>query len=265
MDHSLSPTLHNAAFRALDLDWVYTAFEVGPGAGAGAVAAMRALRLGGLSVTMPLKTEVARAVDDVTAAAAALDAVNCVYWRGGRLIGDNTDGAGLVWSLAECDGVDVSGARCLVLGAGGAARSVVAALGDAGAERVAVTARRETAAAHAARLASGAGVAVSWDERGAAAADTDVIVNATPIGMGDDGASPLPGVGFGSGQVVVDLVYHPRWTSLLADADAAGARAVDGLGMLCGQAALAFSRWTGLMPDLGVFRGALISELPASG
>jgi shikimate dehydrogenase len=124
--HSRSPAIHNAAFAACGLDWTFVAFEVGEGGGAAAVAAARALGLRGLSVTMPLKAEVAAAVDELTPAAAALDAVNTVIVRSGRTIGDNTDGGGFVDSLPP--GWGLPGRRCLVLGAGGAARAIVWAL-----------------------------------------------------------------------------------------------------------------------------------------
>jgi len=108
--HSLSPAIHNAAFAAAGLDWVYVAFEVAPGAAGGALDAMRTLDLGGLSVTTPHKEDVAAAVDDLDPAAAALRSVNTVVWdAAGRLVGHSTDGAGFVASLAA-SGVDVVGA-----------------------------------------------------------------------------------------------------------------------------------------------------------
>ncbi|MFN0091368.1 MAG: shikimate dehydrogenase family protein, partial [Acidimicrobiales bacterium] len=122
--HSLSPAIHNAAFAALGLDWVYLAFEVGEGRADDALSAMAALGLGGLSVTMPHKTAVARSLRRLTPQAAALDAVNCVAWEGGELVGHNTDGGGLVDSLRADAGFDPAGARCALFGAGGAARAV---------------------------------------------------------------------------------------------------------------------------------------------
>src|SRR3989442_3993450 len=132
--HSLSPVIHNAAFAALGLDWTFLAFEVEAGGGARAVEAMRALGIRGLSVTMPHKDDVAAAVDRLSPAAAALGAVNTVTW-GPRLdiVGENTDGAGVLDALRLDDGFDPAGRRCLVVGAGGAARAVVRALGEAGA------------------------------------------------------------------------------------------------------------------------------------
>jgi shikimate dehydrogenase len=244
--HSLSPTILNAAFAAAGLDWVYTAFEVTDGRGADAVAAMRTLGLGGLSVTMPHKAAVGAAVDDRTSVAAELGAVNCVFWRGDRLVGDNTDGAGFLDSLRVDRGVEVAGRRCVVVGAGGAGRAVARALGRAGAAEVVVVNRSPAPAARAAELAGAPGRVGT----GADVAAADLVVNATPLGMGDvagAGNAPLPvdPAALRAGQVVVDLVYHPEVTPLLAAAAAQGATAVNGLGMLVHQAAHAFARWTG--------------------
>ncbi len=155
--HSLSPAIHNAAFRATGLDWVYLAFEVPAGEAAAAVAAMRALGLEGLNVTMPHKAGVAQAVDRLSPVAAELGAVNTVVREGAALIGHNTDGDGLVASLRAEHGFEPASRRGLVLGAGGTARAVVRALGAAGAADVAVVARRGEQAATAAALAGGGG------------------------------------------------------------------------------------------------------------
>ena len=125
--HSLSPVIHNAAFTALDLDWAFVAFDVPAGSTADAVEAMRALGLAGLSVTMPHKAAVLDSVDSVTAEAEQLGAANCIIAEGDRLVAANTDGTGFVESLRQDHGVDIGGLRAVVLGAGGAARSVIAA------------------------------------------------------------------------------------------------------------------------------------------
>lgn len=244
--HSLSPAIHNAAFAALDLDWAYLAFDVAPGATAAAIEAVRALGLGGLSVTMPHKDGAARAVDRLTPEAEALGAVNCVVpVAGGDLLGENTDGAGFLDALRVDLDVSPDGRRCVVLGAGGAARAVVLALAGAGAREVVVVNRTPERAAEAVALAGPVGRLGAPE----AAADAEIVVNATPVGM-DGAANPLPDVRFGDGQVVVDLLYHPAVTPLLASASADGARVANGLGMLVHQAAHAFERWTGLEAPL---------------
>lgn len=251
--HSLSPVLLNAAFRALDLDWVYVAFEVREGAAQAALDAMRTLDLAGLNATMPHKTAVAACCDDLTPDAEVLRSVNTVVpVGGGRLLGDSTDGEGFVQSLRDA-GHDPGGRRVLLLGAGGAARAVALALGREG-SAVTVAARRLDAAAAAAALAP-AGEPIAWADAAAVAREADLVVNATPLGMSGDGLPLDPGV-FRSGHVVADLVYHPVDTPLLVAARRAGASTVDGLGMLVRQAALSLERWTGERAPVGVMRAA---------
>ena len=142
--HSLSPVIHRAAFAAAGIDWAYAALDVAPGDGAAAVDAMRVLGLGGMSVTMPHKADVAAAVDRLDPAARSLQSVNTVSWDGDQLVGSSTDGAGFVSALAEI-GIDVEGARVAIIGAGGAARSVIDALGRAGTKDITVLNRSEEA------------------------------------------------------------------------------------------------------------------------
>lgn len=254
--HSLSPAIHNAAFAATGLDWSYRAEEVPVGEAGRVLAAMRAGVYGGLSVTMPHKDDVARLVDEPSADVVALGAANCVVAvGGGRLRGESTDGPGFVRSLHDA-GVDPAGARCCVLGAGGAARAVVLALARAGAAEVAVVNRTREKAERAAALAGGSGtVAVEPPST------VEILVNATSIGMGADGSSPVAASVLHPGLVVADLVYHPRRTSLLAAAEVAGATAVDGIGMLVHQAALAFELWTGVAAPVAAMRSAALAEL----
>jgi shikimate dehydrogenase len=259
--HSLSPVIHQAAFDAAGVDWTYVAFDVAAGGGADAVAAMRVLGLRGLSVTMPHKHEVAAAVDRLDPAAEALASVNTVSWDGDELVGSSTDGAGFVNSLADV-GIDVAGTRVAVIGAGGAARSVVDALGRAGASSISIVNRTPERAAAACDLAAVAAVGSAGDISGA-----DIVVNASSVGMGVDPASATaldlacdPAL-LHPEQVVVDLVYHPLQTAWLARAADIGARTVDGLGMLIHQAALQQVSWLGTMPDVAVMRRAAVNAL----
>ena len=272
--HSLSPVIMNAAFEATGLDWVYSAFEVAAGGGANAIRAVRDLGIGGLSVTMPLKAEVAAAVDERSVEAAALDAVNCVSWQGNALVGHNTDGAGFIGALREDEGWDPQGRSCVVVGAGGAARAVVVALAQAGASSVVVVNRSVQRAEHAAALAGNPGRVGSTAD----IADADLIVNATPIGMVDTAVTALrsgdrhddvvaavpfdPGL-VGPGQLVVDLIYAPSVTPLVRAAQEQGATAVNGLGMLIHQAAHAFRLWTGEDPPLAAMSAAVLAVLRA--
>ena len=255
--HSRSPAMHNAAFRALDLHWIFVAFRVAPGAGAAAVAAARTLGLAGLSVTMPHKADAATACDRLDGPAAAIGVVNTVTFTGGgdspdEAVGACTDGQGLRLALAD-EGVDVDGRATLILGAGGAARAIAHELGSAGAS-VTVAARRVEQARVAAALAGGEGVALE----GAAIEDHDVIVNATPVGMRDE-PPPFDAGRLHAGQFVFDTIY-PHETPLLAAARAQGIRCAGGLGMLVHQGALAFERWTGCDAPIEVMRQAAISS-----
>lgn len=243
--HSLSPLLHNTAFAALDLDWVYVALEVAPGAAAAALDAMRTLGIAGLSVTMPHKEAVAAACDELTEEAAALRAVNCVVNDGGRLIGHNTDGDGFLAALAAELDLDPAGRRCVVLGAGGAARSIALALARAGAGEVAVVNRTASRAEEVAALLGPVGRVVGPDDLASVMAGAELIVNATSLGMGTDGAVPLEVALLRPEHVVVDIIYRPLVTPLLAAARSLGCRSANGISMLVHQAAIAFTHWTG--------------------
>jgi shikimate dehydrogenase len=251
--HSLSPAIHNAAFDASGLDWVYVAFPVSAGAGAEAVGAVRTLGLGGLSVTMPHKVDAATACDELSDHARALGAVNTIVpLVGGALRGESTDGDGFLRALAEEDFAP-DGRRCLVLGAGGAARAIVLALGRAGAT-VTIAARRAEAARGAAALAVGS-QGIDFQAVDTAVADADLIVNATPLGMQRE-PPPFDPLLLHADQVIFDAVYFPNETPLLAAARACGARATNGLAMLVHQAALQFEHWTGRPAPLDAMRAA---------
>lgn len=243
--HSLSPTLHNAAFAALGLDWVSVAFPIAPGALDAALSGARALGLRGLSVTMPFKEPVAATIDRKSPTATLLGAVNCVVVEPDGLVGHNTDGEGLVAALRRGAGFEPAGRRCVVAGAGGAARAVVLALAQAGASEVIVVGRTPARTADAASLAAGVGRTGSPSD----ARDADLVVNATPAGMaGTSVAGELPPIDpglLGRGQLAVDLVYVPRPTRWLELAARRGAATLDGLGMLVHQAALQIELWSG--------------------
>ena len=258
--HTRSPAIYNAAFAALQLDWVFVALRIQAGHAAAALRSARELGFAGLTVTMPHKSDAAAACDQLMPAAQALGAVNLVTLHDGRCRGDSTDGEGFVRALAELD-VEPLGTSFLVLGAGGAARAIVRALGACGA-RVVVAARRPDAAREAARLAPDA-TPIAFDALAAALSGADVVVNATPVGMHGE-APPFdpallsvdrrpPG---SPDRVVVDTVYHPAETPLLAAARARGLRCANGLGMLVEQAALIFEQLTGQPAPLEVMRAA---------
>ncbi|MEO6570364.1 MAG: shikimate dehydrogenase [Ilumatobacteraceae bacterium] len=253
--HSLSPALHNAVFAATGIDWRFVAFDVEPGAAAAAVDAMRVLGIAGYAVTMPHKEQIAAAVDHLDPAAASLRSVNTVVLRDdGTTFGASTDGPGFVDWVNAC-GVGVLGARVVVLGAGGAARSVIDALARAGAADISVVNRSSGSAVVAAALSPVAHVGTPAD-----VGQADLLVNATSVGMGTDDL-PLDPRWFRPDLAVADLVYHPLDTSFLRAARAAGCPTIDGLGMLVHQAVLQQELWTGVLPDAELMRAAAEAEL----
>jgi shikimate dehydrogenase len=274
--HSISPAMHNAAAAALGLDWAYVPLPVRPEALPLALGGLAALGLRGVNVTVPHKTAVLPYLDAVYPVAQLIGAVNTIVVTDGRLTGFNTDWSGFLADLTEL-GLALSGRDCLVLGAGGSARAVVYALASAGG-RVTVLARRpEQAAQLVAELGTALPDAGLTAGPLSAAAEIaggvyhPVIVNTTPLGMAGANANlspwpdgPLPAAArlpaaalLPADAFVYDLVYNPPLTPLLRQAQAAGARTANGLGMLVNQAAEAFELWTNRRPDREVMRAAI--------
>ena len=269
--HSLSPPMHNAAFAALGLDWVYVPFEVAPEAVGAALSGMRALGIRGLNVTIPHKAAVAGLVDEVDDMAAALEAVNTVHNREGRLVGYNTDGPGFLRSLQEA-GHEVRGKRVALIGAGGSARSVAYAVAREGAASLSIVARKIAQARDLAELVRQRAAYERIMPAGLELADAqtrvteaEIVVDSTPVGMHPqtDVAPVVPASWLHEGQVVCDLTYNPRETTLLRAARSRGAMTVDGTGMLVHQGAVAFEIWTGETAPVDVMREALLGSLEA--
>jgi shikimate dehydrogenase len=242
VERSRSPMIHNAAFAALGLDWVNVPMPVAPGKLRAAVEGLRALGFAGANVTMPHKTLAAALMDDLSEDARRLEAVNTIVVDADGLHGHNTDAPGFERFLAQGLGVDGSGLRALVYGAGGAARATALALARSGAARVTLAARDAARGGAVGSVLEGLDIPVEvvpFDE--AATVRAELIVNATPLGAGGE-RLPLPELR--PGMLVVDLLY-PDVTPMQDDAEAAGARAFGGLGLLVRQAALSFELWTG--------------------
>ena len=259
--HSLSPRMHNASFAADGLDFVYVCLDVDPGDLPAAVRGMAALKLRGFNITMPHKRAMVGLVDELDEGARLSGAVNTVVIEGSRLHGYNTDGGGMVEACAEA-GIEVSGRRVLLLGAGGAAASIAAALGGEGAGELRLVNRSVGPAEELSEKLGAAGVrqtrvypAGAIDE---AAGDADVIVNATPLGMRDGDPLPVPEEYLREGRAVCDAVYRPgKATPLVRRAREAGARVVAGERMLLYQGVLAQRLWTGREPNVKAMSEAL--------
>lgn len=261
--HSVSPQMHNAAFRALGLNYVYLAFDVLPKMLADAVAGLRALGVAGFNVTIPHKVAVMRLLDELDRSAERMSAVNTVVNHHGVLRGYNTDLHGIRRAL-EGRGLPIS-MPALVIGAGGAARAAVAALIDLGFRRILIANRtidRGLALAEIARSLGASAEALDLDEGRRRAVECGVVVNATPVGMyPDTSATPLMAEEIRRGMIVLDLVYNPPRTRLLEEAKRAGAVPVSGLDVLVYQGAEAFRLWTGVDPPIEVMRRAVIEAL----
>lgn len=272
--HSRSPVMHNAAFRALDLDFAYGAFRVRPGDVGAAVAAVRALGLAGLNVTIPHKQAVIPHLDRLSPVARLTGAVNTIVNRDGVLHGDNTDVPGLSRALDEA-GLAPRAKTAIVLGAGGSARAAVVALAKR--SRTVVIAARRAEQARALLDELGPGVRARLiavplgdfaDARDPAVAAhlaaADVVVNSTPVGMHGEPFLPFAFAATPKGCLFYDLVYTERVTPFLAAARRARRRGVNGLGMLLHQGAVAFEQWTAATAPVEVMRRALRSAV-ASG
>lgn len=269
LGHSLSPAIHNAAFEALKLDFIYLAFQA---AEASAVtAAMRALdAFTGLSVTIPHKIAMMDLVDDLSDLDREIGAINTVVKANGRLAGFGTDGPGALKALSDA-GVELEGRRVLMLGAGGAARAIAYTL--ARTAGVAELTLLDVDPALLRRLSDdlrrGPGAAIAAD---ALTNDTlakrvpaaDILINCTPVGMHPHVDRTLVNPEwFRKGQTVFDIVYNPLKTRLLRDAEAAGLRCVPGVEMFVNQAALQFERFTGCQAPVDVMRRVVLEHLHA--
>jgi shikimate dehydrogenase len=255
--YSLSPRLHNAAFAAVGLDAHYEAREVAPEDLPQAVEAMRTREFLGANITAPYKAAARQLMDEVSDAGRALGVINTIVPRDGRLLGDNTDAAGLAEWLTSI-GIDCAGQDALILGAGGAARATVIALASLGARSARVLNRTpERAEALVTDLQPHVPeLQLSWGALEEAARPCSqaprLLINATSLGH--HGAAPnVHASCYSPGSVAIELVYNPPETGFLRAARAAGARGENGLGMLVHQAALAFERWTGQDAPLEVY------------
>lgn len=243
--------MHLAGYRALGLDgWHYEPFRVVDLPAA--VAALRALGLRGVGVSMPFKLDILPLLDDLHPVAHAIGAVNTVVNEGGRLTGHNTDWLGAVRAVEEA--TSLAGARVLLLGAGGAARAIAHGLRERGAR----TAILNRDAARAARLASDTGAAVAPPEHARVRGPYDVLINATSVGMREiDEGSPVAPEALSRELLVMDIVYKPIETALVQAARAAGAPVIHGGRMLLHQAAAQFELYTGRPAPLDAMDAAL--------
>jgi shikimate dehydrogenase len=272
LEHSLSPVIFEAAFRAAGIDVSYEKWDTPPDVLAGRIEALRGADFFGANVTIPHKQAVVPLLDGTDDRAAKAGAVNTIVHRDGKLTGYNTDIAGFARSLREDAGFDAKKKRTMILGSGGAARAVALALIDGGAEAIFVMGRKPRnvdAMVVSLKPLTPSGTTISWAYWGDGSylrmlREADLVVNCTPIGTAGSDVekeSPVVPDRMEPHTTFFDLVYNPAETPFLAAARAAGAKAVPGIGMLVYQAAESFKLWTGQGADVGVMKDAARAAL----
>lgn len=265
--HSLSPALHNAAFNALGLDYVYVAFRVEDLKSA--ISGMRALEnFRGMSVTIPHKIEIIDYLDDVAEVDRFIGSVNTVINEDGRLYGFGTDGPGALKALLDA-GVNLDGKNILILGAGGASRAIAFTLARSAslAKLVILDINEQIMGSLAEDLRKGTDAPVETayldgDSIAARVPAADIVINCTPVGMHPkEDATLVPAELFRKGQTVFDVVYTPLETRLLRDAASSGCRVISGVEMFINQAVLQFERFTGKDAPVEVMRKVVMERL----
>lgn len=263
IEHTLSPVIHNAAFVALGMDWVYVPLPVATARLPAALDGLGALGFAGANVTMPHKTRAAELVPDLSHDARLLRAVNTIVVGTDGLAGHNTDALGFERFLREDTGFDPSGRAALLFGAGGGARACALALSRGGLAELSVAVRKPSRGEDLRATLEGSGTAlrvVSIDD--VPEVHAGLIVNATPLGVHGE-RLPLPSLV--PGVVGVDLLYRPSATPFQAEIREGGGSVFGGLGLLLHQAAISFELWTGQTPPLSVMSAAALGELAEAG
>jgi len=261
IEHSLSPLMHNAAFKALGLDYVYVAVKVAPEDLAAAIKAIRALDLAGVNITTPHKEAVIPLLDDLSPEAKSIGAVNTIMNCGGRLIGDNTDGKGFIKSLVEDNKIKLKGKKVVLVGAGGAGRSIGVSLLKNSIQALYlydIAEHKRNSLAVDLRSISPANKVKTIDqaELPQAIKEANILINATPIGMRSTDPSVVDPMLLTKNLFVYDIIYNCE-TALLKAAKRKKIKCANGMGMLVNQGAISFELWTGKKAPTAVMRKAI--------
>jgi shikimate dehydrogenase len=270
VEHSLSPVMHNAAFKELKLNLVYIAFTVTKSELKEAISRAKNLDFHGLNVTMPHKNAVMKYLDETDATAKSIGAVNTILNDEGRLVGFNTDGIGAMRALKE-NSVSLEGKKLVLLGAGGAAKAIAFQAAQEVEKLVILNRTSEKAEMLAEVLRKKFGKKVnggsfSSDFLKEEMKDTDILVNATSVGMHPDvNRSLVPKSLLNPDLCVMDIIYSPLETKLALDAKAVGAKVVSGLEMLIYQGAVSFEIWTNQPAPVEVMKEAALNKLKEQG
>ena len=268
IEHTMSPVMHNAAFREKGIDYLYVPFRVKKEELGKAIEGMRALNIKGLNVTLPHKVAVIPLLDTLDPLAEKIGAVNTIVNEDGALQGYNTDASGFLQALLE-KGIEPEGKNVVILGAGGASRAISLILADRGADLVIFNRLLELDWAEelADRISQVFNREVKARELNRenliqALGKADILVNATSVGMSPNiNQTPVDSDLLRPGLIVYDIVYNPIKTRLLREAEAAGAETIGGLDMLVWQGAIAFEKWTGLNAPVELMRQEAIELL----
>ncbi|MCD6452791.1 MAG: shikimate dehydrogenase [Dehalococcoidales bacterium] len=263
IEHTMSPAMHNAAFRKLGLDYLYVPFRVSQKALSKAIEGARALNIRGLNVTIPHKVAIIPLLDKLDPMAAKIGAVNTIVNDDGYLTGYNTDATGFLQALLN-KGIEPEGKNVVILGAGGVSKAICFILVTRGANLVILNRRQELDWAE--KLAGQLSQTFSREVKAqelsepnlaAALEKGNILINATSVGMRPDwDSTPVPNRLLGPNLIIFDVVYNPIRTRLQRDAERVGAKTISGLDMLVWQGALAFKQWTGLYPPVEVMKKA---------
>ena len=262
IDHSLSPAMHNAAFKSIDLNCIYIAFRVPKGELEVSLNSLRATNISGFNVTIPHKVDIIPYIDELDPSAKKANAVNTVHHIGGTFRGYNTDVQGFIEPLHKRR-ISLNGMKILLIGSGGAARAIVAALSnEIGISHIIVANRTKKHADELISMASDLGLRADFtrmENLGEHALNSDLIINSIPNGLNDE-QSIVDYDHISKDSIVYDIVYTPMVTNLIEQAKNAKATVIYGYEMLLAQGARAFEIWTGINAPLEAMKKALLGH-----
>jgi shikimate dehydrogenase len=259
IDHSLSPSIHNAAFKALGLDCTYIAYRIPRGELEAGIESLKQIKIAGFNVTIPHKIEMMKFLDESSQECKTIGAVNTVSNDNGRLVGYNTDMDGFLEPIKKRN-LSIVGSDVLLVGAGGAARAIVAGFAKEKARKITIANRTREKGHSLAKFALSLGIeadSISLDEAGKIAGSHKFIVNATSIGLKNE-PSPISAETINRDNVVYDIVYMPMNTDLISKSKKNSATVIYGYEMLLGQAALSFEIWHKIMAPYDVMKKVLL-------
>lgn len=260
VDDNPTVVMEQAAFDALNLPIDYLTIQVRKEDLKAAIEGMRAMNFTGANITMPHKGEVLHYLDKVSETASIMGAVNTLYWENGKLCGENTDGKGFTQTLKNA-GVKLANKCITILGAGGAARAIAVELAFAGAKRITVINHSEkhgeALVAILKKHTAAESLYLPWTEHIKIPEDTEILVNATPVGFSDEKKPDVDYDTFSAGMIVCDVIPNKAWTPFLREAEKRNLQTYNGLSMLVNQGAIAFELWTGKKAPVDIMQRAM--------